>query len=217
MTTSSEKTNWLHCNKCSHKTKHELLIKRSQPGSEPYDEEFDISWCTTWWVFECCGCGNVTLKRTFWFSEWNPGELEVEYYPPQVSRRTPEWADKLSFEVSSLLEEIYTALHADSRRLALMGARTIVDMFMLEKIGDIGGFAQKLNELEKQGYISTRNKKILEAALNAGSAAAHRGYDPGIKEVNHVIDIVENLLQTDVLETAANHLSTKTPKRKKTE
>jgi len=115
----------------------------------------------------------------------------------------------------ALMEEVYTALQANSKRLALMGARALVDDFMNDKVGDIGGFNQKLEELEKQGLISKANRCFLDAALEAGHAVIHRGFNPKKETVEQVMDIVENLLQTYVLDEAADDLKKSTPERKK--
>ena len=207
-----------HCNDCGRETKHFVVATRKQPGSElyqdnPYDEGVEISWCATYKLLECCGCETVSVQRTYWFSEWNPGDLKVEYFPPRVSRHVPSWVEQLPEDMRSLLQEIYAALQADSRRLALMGARAVVDIVIQQKIGDVGGFAQKLARLEQDGILSSRNRQVLEAALDAGNAAAHRGYLATPEEVNHVMDIVENLLHTDLLEAAAENLRRSTPQR----
>jgi hypothetical protein len=98
----------------------------------------------------------------------------------------------------------------------MMGARTLVDMVMVEKVGDVGGFAEKLKQLENAGFVSSRNRQVLEAALDAGSAVAHRGYSAGPREVDIVMDIVENLLQTVyVLHDAARKLTRSIPPRPK--
>ena len=77
----------------------------------------------------------------------------------------------------------------------MMGARTLVDMVILEKVGDVGTFKDKLKALEKAGYVSSQGREVLYAALDLGSAAAHRGHAPTETEVQSVMDIVENMLQ----------------------
>lgn len=183
--------------------------ERANPD-DPYDQ-YEISWNTTYKMLECCGCENVSLQRRFYFSEYD--EIEEEYYPPQVSRQLPKWHDELPDEWCELLEEVYRALHTDSRRLVLMGARALIDLYMTEQLGDIGGFAQKIKKLESDGLISKPNKSVIEAALEVGHAAAHRGHKARVNEVNQVIDIVENLLQNHTLAHAADNLKSKTPGR----
>ncbi len=212
---SEEQLSDVHCNVCNHKTEHLLLTRRSNSGSEKVDYDISISWDTINEVLECRGCKEVTLRRRFYFSEWDHGDVEETYYPPRIGRALPRWKDQLSDDKTSLLEEVYTALQANSLRISMMGARALIDMVMTEKIGDKGTFPQKLNELETQGYISTKNRDLLEAALDVGNAASHRGYRPRKAHVEAVMDIVENLLQSTVLEGYVDELKAATPKRKK--
>lgn len=201
-----------HCNKCLRETKHFVVAERCNSGSEEVGNgHYEISWKTTYKMLECCGCEDVSLQRMFYFSESD--DVDVEYYPPQISRQIPKWSEELPREWSELLKEVYLALHADSRRLALMGARALVDLYMIEKLGDIGGFAQKIKRLETDGLISRPNKEVLDAALEIGHAATHRGHKARADEVNQVIDIVENLLQSHVLAASAENLKSKTPQR----
>jgi len=205
----------VHCNKCLQETKHFIIAERISSGCQPANNdphcEYEISWSTIYKMLECCGCENITMQRTFHFSEYD--EVEEEYYPPQISRKLPKWHNELPEEWSELLKEIYTALHADSRCLVLMGTRALVDLYLNEQLGDVGGFAQKIKKLEKEGLISKPNKIVLDAALEAGHAAAHRGYKAKVSEVNQVIDIVENLLQSYFLMSTAENLKAKTPLR----
>ncbi|PHR29304.1 MAG: hypothetical protein COA36_03645 [Desulfotalea sp.] len=202
-----------HCNKCLQETNHFVIAMREHSDSESIDPHgpYSIDWSTTFTMLECCGCENVTLKRRFYFSEWD--DDEIKYFPPQVSRQLPRWHDELPKEWVELIKEVYTALHADSRRLVLMGARALVDLYMNHQLGDTGGFQQKIKQLASEDLISKPNKECLEAALDAGHAATHRGYNPRVYEVNQVIDIVENLLQNYVLKSAAENLKEKTPAR----
>jgi hypothetical protein len=202
-----------HCNGCLQETKHFVVAERVNSGSEYVDpyRQHEISWKTTYKMLECCGCENISLQRRFYFSEYD--EIEEEYYPPQISRPLPKWHDELPDDWCELLKEVYLALHADSRRLVLMGARTLIELYLNEQLGDIGGFAKKINKLESEGMISKPNKEVLEVALDVGHAAAHRGHKARANEVNQVIDIVENLLQNHVLSTAAENLKSKTPQR----
>lgn len=213
MATKASKLQKVHCNECRRKTDHRLLkTAQGDSGSESYDEEYDIWWETTFDLLQCCGCRDIVLRRTYVFSEYD--HAEVRYFPPRVSRHSPKWAQELPYELKSVLDEVYRSLDADNRRLPMMGARTLLDMVMNEKVGDLGGFATGLKELERQGFVSSKNREVLEAALDAGSAAAHRGHAAKLEEVNIVMDIVENMLQAVyVLHDAAEKLKKSTPPR----
>jgi hypothetical protein len=217
MTTAKKKTvnrnaQRLHCNECRGKTWHKLLKEAHDEGSEPYDEQYHLWWHIVHQMFECCGCKSVVVRRTHEFSEWD--YPDIRYFPPQVSRHKPSWFHHIPFELRSLLAEIYNSLDADTSALPLMGARALLDMVIVDKIGDVGSFTEKLKQLESQGFISQKNREILDAALDAGSAAVHRGYVPKLKDVHAVMDIVENLLQaTYVLDKVAVEIKKSTPAR----
>ena len=202
-----------HCSSCGATTNHSLIAERDQRGSEQYDEHYHVSWSATYKMLECCGCETVHLSRIYWCSEWERGDVEIRRFPPAVSRRAPAWHSELKSDVRSLFEEVYAALHADSRRLAVMGARALLDIFMTQEVGDVGSFAEKLKQLEAKGIVSTRSHELLDAALEAGHAAAHRGHNPKPEEVKHVIDIVENLFAGSLLGSAAESLRKATPPR----
>lgn len=201
-----------HCNNCGRSTDHLLLQKRVvEDYDEPSGDDPPFWWTVTYEMLQCRGCGAVCLRH---FTKDAAGAETTAYYPPPVSRRAPLWRWHLPGDMKEFLSEIYVALHSDSRRLALMGARTLVDMLMLEEVGDVGTFDAKLKALRDKGVISERNREVLSAALDAGSAAAHRGYKPDREELEAVLDIVENVLQaTHHLSRVAEELRKKIPPR----
>lgn len=216
MTETKEKTTKVHCNRCLQRTAHRTIAERTQRETDgDGDGEYDIWWDSKFTVYECCGCGHVTLKHETWFSEADPGDSAVGFYPPPISRPIPRWHSDLPQPMSSLMEEVYAALQANSRRLAIMGARALVDLFMSDKCGDIGGFEQKSEALVEQGLLSKVQKEFLDAALETGHAVTHRGMNPKSKDVEKVIDIVESLLHSYTLAEAASDLTRATPPRVK--
>jgi hypothetical protein len=209
MAGQDEKTIRAHCNECRQQTNHRILRTQVQSGS---DEEQGFSWRTRFDMLECCGCEEVTLRRVHEFSE-DP-EPTISFYPPRASRWLPKWNIRLPWEIRGLLLEVYTALQADSRRLATMGARTAIETAMISKVGDNGTFAANLQALEDGGYVSKTNRKYLEAALDAGNAAAHRAHLPTVEHLDTVMDIVENLLHSlFVLEKPSAALKAAIPPR----
>jgi len=201
------------CNNCQNKTDHTKLFKKENGGSEPYDDEYSISWSDTYILFECNGCHEIHLEKIFWFSEWD--DVEKTNFPPRISRKTPKWINSVPKNQKELLEEIYLALAADCKQLAVMGARTLIDLFILDKIGDVGTFNDKMNQLKDKGFISLEQKDYLTAALDTGHAVIHRGFKPSDDIVNKVLDIIENLLINYSLKKIGKELKIITPKRKK--
>ena len=66
----------------------------------------------------------------------------------------------------------------------------VIDGLLLRQVGDSGTFAKRLDALEDKGFLSKINRETLEAALNAGHAAAHRAYKSDTANLNLVMDIV---------------------------
>ena len=86
---------------------------------------------------------------------------------------------------------------------------------MVEKVGDVGSFKNKLEKLVESGYLASNNIDILETALDAGHASAHRSFIPDVTNVNIILDIVENLIQVDILKEQSKDIKKTIPKRKK--
>src|SRR5260370_38019473 len=114
MEASLSKTISVHCNGCRQATKHTILTTREQSGS---DEEQGCSWRTRFDLLECRGCEDVVLRRIFRFSE-DPDEV-IDFYPPRAARWLPKWKHSLPQSLRSLMDEVYTALQAGSRSIAM--------------------------------------------------------------------------------------------------
>jgi hypothetical protein len=203
-----------HCNGCGRVTKHHVLFTKHLAGSETGEAYGTIHWTDDYEILECAGCKTVSMRHGAWFEPTD--ETAVRIYPPPVARRQPDWLYQTPNMVMTLMKQVYTALDSNSRGLALMGARAAVDIVLVEKVGDSGGFAEKLKTAEAAGILGRKNRQVLDAALDAGNAAAHRGYQATADDVNAVIDIVENLLQAVYhLESLADRLKRTTPARAK--
>lgn len=100
---------------------------------------------------------------------------------------------------------------ASQAQRALFMQRSVSD-----HVGPNGGFQERMDRLVKAGHISPRNRSVLDAVLEAGHAAAHRGYEPSEIDLGRVLDIVENVLQSlYVLDEYGGELGKATPPRAK--
>jgi len=63
----------------------------------------------------------------------------------------------------------------------------------LKKIGDVGSFKSKVEQLCSTGMIDNAEKDMLLAVIDAGSASAHRSYSPDGETMNHMMDILEEV------------------------
>lgn len=139
---------------------------------------------------------------------------EFERQTSNFQRQRPDWFDQLPESLRDLLAEIYTALAQDLRALPAMGARAVIDVVCIKLVGDSGSFERKLKLLREGGHISEVERAILAAAVDAGSASAHRGHVPSRGDLTTLLDIVEHLLQAQyILPNAVERMKSNTPSR----
>lgn len=157
-------------------------------------------------ILECAGCGHVVFRHVATHSqnydnEGNPIEI-VTYSPPKQVRKKLSListvAGGIQFVmkkmISELLDEIYIALHSECPRLAAMGVRALIEHVVIDKVGDNGSFQKNLIEFEKQGYLSSSERAILDIALEVGHASIHRSHKPDLDVLNTCLDIAESLV-----------------------
>jgi hypothetical protein len=218
-----------HCNKCGLPTSHEIVASEGGKFQEQDDDGHWIDVVDAYDMLKCRGCGSITMRHKWGYPEY--GSPTVTYYPPRIARRTPDWADVLlelmvddhsgpsfnpsvPFSIVGLMQEVYIALQNDSRRLVTMGIRSALESVMIDKVGDRGGFSANLDALVKDGYLSTRQAGSVEAILEAGHAAMHRGWQPTDVEVATLLDITESVIEVVYLhERRAAALEGTVPRR----
>ena len=219
-----------HCPNCGSGRK---AYVRCEHVVHSTDEDDGISASDTGMVLECCGCERIYFRRDFWISEWETignhpitGEprlesgVETVYWPAPVSRQRPDWLDKIEEaerHLGKLLEEMYAALDNDLRVLAAIAARTVFDRASeLLGVDPAMGFEEKLDKLSYDGKISFDEGKILQVLVDAGSAAAHRGWRPKADELSTMVDVVESFLHRSfVLGDGIEKLKASVPTRPK--
>lgn len=204
---------WSYCNTCRGQTAHTEL-RRVCKVHDYIDWRGDAAeWAETYRMLQCQGCSDVQMRVEYWDQHRELDESDFRYFPPRIYRKIPDWAAQLPEDWRSLMREIYDAIATNSFRLAVMGARTLIDLYLTEAIANHGGFDARLDRLVKEGHLGKKARDTLEAALDAGSAAAHRGHKPDIDDLNAVLDITEHLLQSHVLKDAGAVLKASTPQR----
>jgi hypothetical protein len=160
------------------------------------------------------------MRHTFGYEE-----TEIVYYPPAISRRAPVWANDIlstlfperrliPASVCAMMREIYNAVQNDSRRLAAMGVRAVLEQVMIDKVVDRGRFTANVDALQKDGYLSTRQALVLSSILDAGHATTHRGWEPTNEDIATLLDITESIIESVYLhEHRTRALDGNVPKR----
>ena len=135
--------------------------------------------------------------------------------PERLAPALPEWLTKLPDTAQVLMREVHVAMHEDLYALSAMGIRAVVDVISVDLLaGDAGSFNAKVDGLAKAGHLSPSQRTALNAVVDAGHAAAHRGLVPTRDAAQEMLDALEVVLKTAyVLPGVAQSLQAMTPKR----
>jgi hypothetical protein len=189
-----------HCNMCGNVTNHAVLREAERYWEV---EEQGISASYRYQIHQCQGCGDVHFLETEWFSEdVGPGGQPVprkRRYPPAISRRRPVWMDDLEaiIPIHGLLQEVYVALQNGNLRLCALGVRAGLEQIMVERVGDNRSLGRNIDAFLAAGYVAPRDHdQFRRSVIEIGNAAMHRGYCPSINDVNTLLDITENLIES---------------------
>lgn len=193
-----------HCPNCGGSRKAEVAATHQ----ERWDDYDAMVWAVdTYNILKCRGCNTVYVQREHIFSEniehreTADGEWEeycdpaVTYWPAPAKRDRPEWLNDLEDDsLRAVLTEVYGALDSDHRILAAIGARTALDRAMTLLNATENNFPGKLNELKDKGMVSDHEKDNLLVLTDAGSASAHRAWQPTPTNIATVMSGMESFL-----------------------
>lgn len=215
-----------HCPKCGSQ-RADILTEHV----DKYDDENFQSW-THYKVLECRGCGQKYFKTSSinsedfdYIGEDTPGGWEqvyretIHYWPPPAKRQMPEWSSDLVLGdrvMGSLFADVYTALSNNLGVLAAIGMRTVFDRASeLLEVDETKPFNAKLADLQAKGHITTKEVGVLAALIDAGSAAAHRGWQPKPTQLEGMLIILEAFLhRAFLLDEVGAELVKHVPKKK---
>jgi hypothetical protein len=212
----------IHCNECGRRTRHHIKADYSTTDS---DQQVSVQQTSS--VLECGGCGMISFRTRLWLSELQDGSdtpvYQDTFFPPRLDRPVPAWFLDLPDALEDVLVETYEAYFNDQRYLAAVGIRTSLDMAIVEKVGDAGTFDDKVDLLHMSGLVRAEESEMLKAALQAGHAAAHRGFRPSKADLEVMLDIVESVLhalfikeaRVETLRAAAEAVSQRVPQRER--
>lgn len=210
------------CPKCDDDRRAAVVGYHEEEGK--FDLGYGEEWARSEYrILKCLGCEEVYFQKhslcSLEYSHTIEGDVEllptISYWPRHAKRGRPRWRyDAIPEGLNSLLYEVYSAVDADALRLAVMGIRAAIEQLMVERVGDQGTFKSNLVEFQNKGYLSIRQRNDLDAVLEAGHAAIHRGWSPSQEDVNTLLDITETLFEAVyVHEGRASDLEKTLPRR----
>lgn len=207
-----------HCGRCGGTRNCQVKGFHSDGASE---EDGSYWWQTDWYLLVCCGCEFSfaqtisTDSETIHHGEDQDGNYspepieEIELWPAKATRKRPEWFQHHRVEgtprlkkeaINIAMNELYRSLDAGLMVLSSIGIRTAFDA-ACEALGIESGlqFAKKLKSLVDEGKIRASESEKLSVLIDAGSAAAHRGWEPESEQLDVQMDILEEFIFNSVV------------------
>lgn len=221
-----------HCPKCESQRADVIVEHKDEyverSGDFVYYED------TYYRILKCRGCGKIYFKTLStnsedYYVDVDPDTGEtidefyretVQFWPPSSKWKIPDWADTIRYNdhlLGCLFADVYTALSNNLGVLAAIGMRTVFDRASeLLEINPNMTFEKKLTALKDGGRITAKETDVLAVLVDAGSAAAHRAWQPKPNQLDGMVTILEGFLhRAFVLEEVAVALGKHVPKKQK--
>jgi hypothetical protein len=186
-----------------------------------YDDEF-VPASVTYRILECDGCHDHYIQTECWCSEdYHDEPPRLEHWPIYLKYQPPSWLKDvypIDSELHTILTELYSAASHDLHVCAAIAIRTAFDRAAQKlRVDPSGTFNQKLDQLESKGYLGVLDKVVLNTIVNAGNAAAHRGWKPKADELKTLIASLESFIhRAFILNDAVNKIKKRVPAKPKT-
>ncbi|MFY1709509.1 DUF4145 domain-containing protein [Tritonibacter scottomollicae] len=216
------------CPECQKRVNCSVIAAHEKRWSE-YDGE--IMYSDMFQILECRGCETAFFCRiqscsedyhTFQVGpdEWVDEYINRETYWPSVPRFINntvniEHLSRKNQQLSALLEDTIRAANEDMPVFAAIGIRTCFDILSVDLGADTDdSFAEKLETLRKNGYIGGKQKGKLEVLIDAGSAAAHRGWKPSSAQLSTLLNLLTMLIHdTYCIDEEVKKIKSRIPKK----
>jgi hypothetical protein len=163
-------------------------------------------------LLECRGCNTVfyfklstdDLNYVHRYIHGNmthsePEEFIITFPLPEKDDIRPSWFENLYYkdhQLHTIMDEMYTAYTCKSFILASIALRTTFDrVIYILSIDPALTFKEKLDELVKNNMVLEKEKENLAVIVEAGNAAAHRGWSPTEKTFKSLLAVMEDFVR----------------------
>lgn len=180
-------------------------------------------------LLQCNGCDAVFYHHNEHFSEhtthefingeWKEIPIDmITTFPPMESSFHPIWISKIESvdpQLFQLLTEMYASFEKEHFILASIGLRTVFDRTTeILKIHPGLKLEEKVAALKAEGYVGDTEASVLSSVIDAGNAAAHRGWSPKKIEFMELLDVIEKFVERTILsKKTLEHITQQIPRR----
>ncbi len=161
------------------------------------------------WIVKCLGCS----KHHFVITQYINDRIE-KYAIPSKNLETNENIFYMEKDFIEVYSEVKVAHEKNLYILASIGIRTLIDIIMIELVGNNGGFEKRLKKMLTGQHITPLQFNSLKVLIDSGNASAHRGFKPDKYIIELLLEIVNNLIQMRAHTNKTNKIKKIIPKRK---
>lgn len=207
---NNPKTEVFNCNACGRDTMHEIVAEHALNDCN-YDEE-DDNWNNqhTYLIVRCRGCRNGSFVHRKFIKVFNSDERipdDTPYPSDKFYEEMDEWRkeflplikseerSKLPKTIRNLYEEIEIAFLHETRVLAGIGLRTLLEALCQHVNAQGNNLQAKIQDLNQQGLISVSEIPFLDKLRLVGNISAHQIKSWPIKQLTYALRILNHLLE----------------------
>ena len=193
------------CIKCRMHIKHEVLTDIYHTYNE-YDGILTMFYNHR--ILRCINCDSISYQNKTVNSEdvFQIGEeydgtpiyednAQIQLYPirDEETAFSKEFEKILPEEIYLTYEEVIIALNNKMPLLTALGLRTLLEQ-IIKYFGKSDDLGVILNQFEQDGFISTKQRGLLDAIRYLGNDAAHRTDSKSRKDLILHLKVLENLI-----------------------
>ena len=193
------------CLECRIEIKHEILINIK--NHIIYEDEY-LRLYEFYQIIKCINCGDISFRKEI----MNPDDIsmsgediygnpkydlpsQINIYPLRAVETafSKVFEEILPTEIYSTYEEVIVALNNKMPLLTALGLRTLLEQ-IIKYFGKSDDLGVILNQFEKDGFISTKQRGLLDNVRYLGNDAAHRADSQSRKDLILHLKVLENLI-----------------------
>lgn len=221
------------CPRCGGERSCDLLHDLSEESEDHTHPEHPMWGGASHQLLRCRGCETVFYKIESWHSEdWDvkfdpesgqdemfyPKTVSV-YPPPEPKSEKPDWTWDLHRKdsvLSQVVHEMYVAKAANLNVLTAIGMRIAFDRatFLLG-VDESLDLNKKIEKLVDDGRLGKIEAEHMQVAVNAGNAAAHRGWSPNDEDLAVLLHVLEQFLRRSFFDAPIGQIGAAIPPRPK--
>ena len=188
------------CRNCKGLRNHQVLFEIKKRGGD--DDDF-FHWIRNFVVIECLGCENISFLEIYGDNQMIAQDDNGNYDYYYDTTIYPYYLDKgyeldnihyLPETIRIIYKETISALKASSYILTAGGLRAIIEAVCNHLNIKQDNLAERIDLLNKQGYLTLNESKRLHSIRFLGNDALHEIEKPKKDQLYILLEIVNHLL-----------------------